>query len=140
MLSVALGIAMMSACLALQIFAAIMATQRSRHFRTAHADAGTMRAFWALATVMAFLTFGILAQIAAWALLYRLLDGFATLEEALYFSGVTYTSLGYGDVVMKGEARFLAPMEAMTGLMMFAIVTATLMRAMARLGKGDRNT
>jgi len=48
------------------------------------------------------------------------------------FSGVTYTTLGYGDVVLPPESRLLAPIEALSGILMcglsaglfFAIVTA----------------
>lgn len=49
------------------------------------------------------------------------LDGFAT---ALYFSFVTATSVGYGDVVPLGAVRILAIAEAVTGLLVFGAVVA----------------
>jgi hypothetical protein len=42
-------------------------------------------------------------------------------ETALYFSGLTFTSLGYGDVVLNGRVRLIAPLQAANGLMMFGI-------------------
>ena len=36
----------------------------------------------------------------------------------LYFSAETYTSLGFGDVVPKGELRLLAGVEALNGLLL----------------------
>jgi CBS domain containing-hemolysin-like protein len=42
----------------------------------------------------------------------------------VYFSGVTFTSLGYGDVVLPRQVRLLAPLQAANGLMMFGISTA----------------
>lgn len=39
-------------------------------------------------------------------------------SRCLYFSGETYTSLGYGDVVPHGALRLLAGMEALNGLLL----------------------
>ena len=44
-----------------------------------------------------------------------------TLLDCAYFSVVTYSSLGYGDLVPVGSIRFLAGMEALTGLVLIAI-------------------
>jgi len=43
-----------------------------------------------------------------------------TFTEILYFSGSTYTSLGYGDIVPLGNAGLLAGSEALTGLVLIA--------------------
>ena len=40
--------------------------------------------------------------------------------EYIYFSGVTYTTIGYGDLVPLGPIRFIAAVEALTGLLMIA--------------------
>ena len=37
-----------------------------------------------------------------------------------YFSFVTYTSLGYGDITPVGSLRFMAELEVLTGLVMLA--------------------
>jgi hypothetical protein len=42
---------------------------------------------------------------------------------------VTFTSLGYGDVVLDGRMRLLAPLQAANGLMMFGITTALFIAA-----------
>ena len=39
-------------------------------------------------------------------------------SRCLYFSGETYTSLGYGDIVPLGSLRLLAGMEALNGLLL----------------------
>ncbi len=64
-----------------------------------------------------------------WAVLYRALGAFEDFETAVYFSGVTFTSLGYGDVVLTGRMRLLAPLQAANGLMMFGITTALFIAA-----------
>ena len=38
------------------------------------------------------------------------------LTDAVYFSFTNYTALGYGDIEQGGQLRFLAGMEAITGL------------------------
>jgi len=42
----------------------------------------------------------------------------ATLPDYVYFSAMTYTTVGFGDAVPVGSIRFLAGMEALTGLVM----------------------
>ena len=53
-----------------------------------------------------------------WALFYRWQHCLPDAESAFYFSGVTYTTLGYGDVVLTREWRLLAPLEGLTGILM----------------------
>ena len=71
-------------------------------------------------------------EICVWALFYRWQHCLPDAESAFYFSGVTYTTLGYGDVLLPQEWRLLAPLQALTGILMcglsaglfFATVTA----------------
>lgn len=41
-------------------------------------------------------------------------------KDCLYFSLTNYTSLGYGDIHPTGHVRFLAGVEALTGLVLIA--------------------
>jgi hypothetical protein len=43
-----------------------------------------------------------------------------SLMDCIYFSLTSYTSLGFGDIAPKGWIRFLAGMEALTGLVLIA--------------------
>ena len=45
----------------------------------------------------------------------------------MYFSAVTVTTLGYGDIVLGGQWRLLSTFEAMSGLLLFAVSAAYLM-------------
>jgi len=50
--------------------------------------------------------------------------------ELLYFSLVTLSTVGYGDVVpLKGEVRMLAALEGLTGVLYIAITVALLVSA-----------
>lgn len=49
-----------------------------------------------------------------------------TLMNSIYFSFVTYTSLGFGDQVPVGLIRFTAGLEALTGLVLIAMTASFL--------------
>ena len=61
-----------------------------------------------------------------WALCYMLLGEFSSLERALYFSSVTYSTLGYGDITLSENWQLLSGFEAMNGLIMFGTSAAYL--------------
>jgi hypothetical protein len=121
----AVGFAAMIACLAFQALASVYAI---RYFVYAiKKPPGRRRwlsVFLQFSTLMCMLMVGNVVQVAFWAWLYGLLGAFADFETAMYFSGVTFTSLGYGDVVLEGRVRLLAPLQAANGLMMYGITTA----------------
>ena len=61
-----------------------------------------------------------------WAVLYIGLGLFDGLEPALYFSIASFTTVGYGDVVLEPGWRLLAGMTAAHGLLTFGLFTAFL--------------
>ena len=54
-------------------------------------------------------------------------------ETAFYFSGVTYTSLGYGDVVLAKPWRLLAPIEGLVGIIMVGLSTGYFFVVVSRI-------
>ncbi len=73
-----------------------------------------------------------------WAIAYSLAVGwqtFPTFEDAVYFSTVTFTTLGYGDIVIEGHWRMLSACQAMTGLLAFGWSTALLFAVVERVWK-----
>jgi hypothetical protein len=59
-----------------------------------------------------------LAEISVWGLFYLWRGCLPDAETAFYFSGATYTTVGYGDVVLAKPWRPLGPIEALTGVLM----------------------
>ena len=55
-----------------------------------------------------------------------------SLVTCAYFSFTTYSSLGYGDIVPIGDLRYLAGLEALTGLVMIAWTASFLYYEMER--------
>lgn len=68
----------------------------------------------------------------AWAFVYLRIGAFEVLEKAVYFSLVTYSTLGYGDIILSEGYRLLGGIEAVNGVIMLgwstAIVVAVLQR------------
>ncbi len=63
-------------------------------------------------------------QIWVWAIFYFFVEGIPTLETALYFSTSSFTTVGYGDVVLSEEWRLLSSVEATNGMILFGWSTA----------------
>ncbi len=57
-------------------------------------------------------------EIAVWALFYWWQKCLPDFESSLYFAIVTYTTVGYGDLVLPQGWRLLAGIEALTGILM----------------------
>lgn len=62
--------------------------------------------------------------IGAWAALFVATGAIPDWSTAFYFSEVTYTTTGYGDVVLPEQWRRLAGAEALTGILMSGMSTA----------------
>ncbi|HKP03763.1 MAG TPA: potassium channel family protein [Chthoniobacterales bacterium] len=88
---------------------------------------------WLLIRVAGWAILLHLAEIALWAFFYAWRHALPDMTTALYFSAVTYTTTGYGDVVLPGQWRLVGGVEALTGILMcgwsaaffFAVVSQT---------------
>ena len=72
-------------------------------------------------------------EAAAWAVAYLSLGAISGREPALYFSVVTFTTVGYGDVVLTPEWRLLGSFEAVNGIIMFGWSTALVIAVVQRV-------
>ena len=61
-----------------------------------------------------------------WAGVFWALDLFDTLETAVYFALVSYTTLGFGDILLPQEWRLLAGLASANGLVSMGLLTAFL--------------
>jgi hypothetical protein len=82
---------------------------------------------------VAFLLVPIAIDVVLWACIYRLRSALPNFEDALYFSTVTFTTVGYGDIVLDRETRLLATFEAANGWIIFGWATALMMIVIQKL-------
>ncbi|AMJ96279.1 hypothetical protein AVL56_19475 [Alteromonas stellipolaris] len=93
----------------------------------------------ALVGLVLWLVAGLSVSAWTWAGLFLWLDVFKELEPALYFSVVTFTTLGYGDVTLDTQWRLLGSLSAVNGLIIVGLNTAFLVEAISRILRAQHN-
>lgn len=100
-------------------------------------------ATWMLICVAGWTMLLHLLQIAVWAFHYSWAKALPDLSSAFYFSMVTYTTTGYGDLVLSEEWRLVGGVEALTGILMCGLSTGMFFAVFAKvfgLGPGRSNS
>jgi voltage-gated potassium channel len=77
-----------------------------------------------------------LIEAGVWAGLYVISGILPNTETALYFSLTSYTTVGYGDVVLQPPWRLLGPIESAVGILMFGWSTGIMVAAINRTYAG----
>ncbi len=123
---------LMAACVAVHAVGAIAALRWLDHSRALE-----NRRFWPATRVVIALAGWIIGghfiDVTLWALFYKCVQALPTLEAAVYFSAVTYTTVGYGDVVLPHRWRLSAGVEALTGILMCGWSTAAFFSVVSRM-------
>jgi hypothetical protein len=81
-----------------------------------------------------------LVEITLWALFYLWKGAIGDLQTAVYFSAVTYTTTGYGDVVLPENWRLVGGVEALTGILMCGWSTGFFFAVVSRTYDGQIGT
>ncbi|MCE8546305.1 two pore domain potassium channel family protein [Ruegeria pomeroyi] len=95
-----------------------------------------MRTAAVMSVSLVFIVMAHTLQVWLWAGVWIWSDVLADWNEALYFSLVTYTTLGYGDIVLGPGLRIFAAFAAVAGLLTFGLSTAYLVALMTRVFEG----
>lgn len=74
-----------------------------------------------------------LVEIAAWAGLYVWQKALPDFQHALYFSAQTYTTTGYGDLLVPPDWRLVGGVEALTGILMCGLSTGFFFAVVSRM-------
>ena len=75
-------------------------------------------------------------EIWMWAETFLVIGAFETMNDALYFAFVSYTTLGFGDVLLPQEWQLLAGAAAADGLLLFGLSAAFLVEISVKLRLG----
>ena len=106
------------------------------------------RTMWILILVAFCISSALLVEIAIWASFLTWQHVFPDFRTSFYFSAVTYTTVGYGDLVLPEAWRLFAAVEGLTGILMcgwstgvfFAVVSAMYSSQQAGAGIADRTS
>lgn len=98
-----------------------------------HAGANIARPLLFLIVIFLFVFALHAVEMFVWALAYWITGALPTLGDSIYFSVVSYTTVGYGDVVLDAEWRTLGASEAAVGILLFGWSTALLFAVIQRM-------
>ena len=91
------------------------------------------RRVWLLLRLFLAIVLLHLIQVGLWGVVFWRASELPTLETAIYFSLATYTTIGFGDVVLGPGWRLLAGIEGLTGLLLVGWSTAFVFAIVSRM-------
>ena len=94
---------------------------------------GFLMPTWSLIRVAVWIILLHLFEISLWAVLYILGHALPDPQSAFYFSSVTYTTVGYGDLVLPENWRLIGGIEALTGILMCGWSTGFFFTVVTRM-------
>jgi Ion channel len=92
---------------------------------------------WLIVRLAGWIVLLHVVEITVWAFTYVLVRAMPELQSALYFSAVTYTTTGYGDLVLPPRWRLVGAVEALTGILMCGWSTGFFFAVLSRMFAAD---
>ena len=127
---------LLASLLSFAVAIALVVSLMLRVIRTGYSG----ESFWKNVAIMIVITLVMAAshlmEIALWAAAFCASGEISTFEKAFYFSAQSYTTVGYGDLVLSDHWRLLGPLEAINGLLLFGLSTAVMFAVLSRLVAG----
>ena len=133
---ISIALVIVFVCLALHVagllFIAEWLLQNRQHFERPRA-----RIHFSMLMVILFSGIMLLhvAETAVWAVFYYSRELFQDFETSLYFSLVSYTTIGYGDVLLPRKWRLLGAIEGVSGVLVCGFSTAFIFAVMNAMFK-----
>ena len=93
------------------------------HYRV-QPDTRFLPVTWLLIRIAWWLILIHTAEIAVWALFFWWQNCLPDAGSSFYFSGVTYATIGYGDLLLPKEWQLFGPLEGLTGILMCGLSAA----------------
>jgi hypothetical protein len=121
---IALGASMIVVTTVIQGAFTLYGIERLNDYLNRHPRRSRLRSTLELSAFVLWLFLAMVTEVGAWACLYMGLGALKSWEKAVYFSTVTFTTLGFGDITLEEEWRLLSSFEAANGLLMFGWSTA----------------
>jgi len=138
LIQIVLGSAMIVVTTLIQGLFTVLGIEGLRDHLAKHPPRSLVRSTLKLAAFVLWLFLATIAEVWTWAVLYLALGAVVSLEQAVYFSTVTFTTLGFGDITLDEKWRLLSSFEAANGLLMFGWSTALVFVAVKWVYQSDR--
>lgn len=90
---------------------------------------------WHLSSLVWWIIVLHMVEITIWGLFYWWQECFTSADLAFYFAGVTYTTIGYGDLLLPVRWRMFAPVEGLTGILLCGLSAAVFFAVVSYLHK-----
>jgi len=133
-LNLFVGTIVISMTVVIHTFGLIVVTHAMKHLVAQFRMHGRRSRVLAMISVVMGLFAVMTAEVWLWAGVYRLLGVLPDFETALYFSTITFSTVGYGDIVPVHAWRVLAALEGVNGFLLLGWSTAYLIAAGTRIG------
>ena len=95
----------------------------------------SVRRFANTATIVVGVLFVMLVhslQVWIWAIIFKWVGAFSAMEPALYFSLVSFSTVGFGDITLGPDWRLLSALAAANGFISFGWSTAYMVELVRR--------
>lgn len=79
----------------------------------------------------------LIVDIWLWAMFFLFVGAVPNLETALYFTTVSFCTVGFGDIVLEHDWRLLSSITAANGMLLFGWSTAFIYEVMSKLYAGE---
>jgi hypothetical protein len=126
-------IGMLAIAATVVIHAAFMAVAGRVRRRAPSSPIGPLRQAGTIVAVVLWFFLSLCLQCWVWAALLLRLGALGSLEEALYFATVSFTTLGYGDILLGPEWRLLGAVAAANGTIIIGWTTAMVFLAVQEI-------
>ena len=130
---VLIALALLAACVIVQSLGTLAMIHWLARVRQVFESPYVVRRVGLLPGRFTFIVLLHLIQITLWAAVFWREGELPTLEKAVYFSTTTYTTVGFGDVVLGPGWRVLAGIEGLTGIILVGWSTAFVFAIVNRM-------
>ena len=133
MLLALVALALLAACVIVQISGMLLLIHWLARVRDLLESPSVRRRIGLLLRLFMWVVVLHLIQVGLWAVVFWRARELPTLETAVYFSLVSYTTIGFGDVVLGPGWRVLAGIEGLAGIILIGWSTAFVFAVVNRM-------
>lgn len=126
LVQIVLGSTVLVFCLLIHLGIQVWVARKLRSHKDKFDRPSGRTVFITCSAVVIVLLFSHTMHLYIWAISLWLLGALPGHEETIYFSLVTYTTVGYGDLTLGPAFRIFGAMASVTGILSFGLTTAFL--------------